>query len=414
MDCRIFGQNPSSSTAETSEDSTQDLEVEVYDNDDEIDFSRSTQESGMVSIDEQPLSKMFTIRLKGSSRPPCTIKIFKEKVSAMYDKISKKVLMEPGTFRLDYELNLKSGKKRQQSLEFNTDQELLEEACEILYCQAKNNDTLIVVKDDSFKKKKKSSRPKVPSERIFPDFVKGLGTANKKTYAVMAENTQILTGYMNKLSLTRVLLGDESCSNLLNPAEFVCPIESCKGKKPKQLHSWNSLFNFHKHLTTHNLEKDMVAKAINERYKVLDINGWHDSNIHLGIPEMITVLNDKNGCSIQNMKLHKVKEGGKFRGSDSCLKEAILREFMAGDFSALKRIKNQPTISSLAGMASSGETVTDEEMQEDEDGAGEDAGETVTNEERPVVGDQPEDVASEVGEVEQGQKREGLYVSDED
>lgn len=76
----------------------------LIDNDDEIDFSQSTQESGMVALDEQPVSKMFFIQLKGSDHPPSTIKIFKEKVGLLYDKISKKVMMEPGTFRINYHL----------------------------------------------------------------------------------------------------------------------------------------------------------------------------------------------------------------------------------------------------------------------------------------------------------------------
>ena len=372
MDPRLFGQGASSSQSPASVISTDETESSsevLIDNDDEIDFSQSTQESGMVALDEQPVSKMFFIQLKGSDRPPSTIKIFKEKVGLLYDKISKKVMMEPGTFRIDYHLKCKSGKKMPRSLEFSTDQELLEEACEILYCQARSNDTLIIVNDETCKKTKMPSRKKVRSEEIFPKFVAGLGTQNKETYAIMAENSHILSGYLKKLSLVRVMLGDESCCNLLNPADFVCPMVACRGKNPIRLNSWNSLFNFHKHLITHNFDKDKVANALNERYKLLDLNGWHDSNFNYGVTEMIEMLKEKNECSLENMALYTVKEGDKFRGSDSCLNEKLMREFMAGDISALKRIKNQPTILSLARIAAVAEkdSIKEEESDEDED-----------------------------------------------
>ena len=211
--------------------------------------------------------------------------------------------------------------------------------------------TLIIVNDETCKKTKMPSGKKVRSEEIFPKFVAGLGTPNKETYAIMAENSHILSGYLKKLSLVRVMLGDESCCNLLNPADFVCPMVACRGKNPTRLNSWNSLFNFHKDLITHNFDKDKVANALNERYKLLDLNGWHDSNFNYGVTEMIEMLKEKNECSLENMALYTVKEGDKFRGSDSCPNEKLMREFMAGDISALKRIKNQPTILSLARIA---------------------------------------------------------------
>ena len=78
--------------------------------------------------------------------------------------------MEVGTFRVLYELKMRSGKKQILTLEYTADEEILEESCEILFCQAKNNDTLTVVKDVRKMKSKKKSRVRAPSETLLPEF----------------------------------------------------------------------------------------------------------------------------------------------------------------------------------------------------------------------------------------------------
>ena len=45
------------------------------------------------------------------------------------------------------------------TLDYTVDDEMLEETCEMLFCQAKNNDILTVVKDVT-----KKSRDRAPSE----------------------------------------------------------------------------------------------------------------------------------------------------------------------------------------------------------------------------------------------------------
>ena len=122
----------------------QQTEEHVVDDDDEIDFTRSAVQSKMVPIYDQPECKYFFLQQVGINKVVQATKFSKERLNDIYAKVGRALLLEEGTYSVEYRLRRKSGKIESVTVSYNEDPEILSESCELLYCQAQSNDTLFI------------------------------------------------------------------------------------------------------------------------------------------------------------------------------------------------------------------------------------------------------------------------------
>ena len=243
------------------------------DDDDDYDFGRSLDASNLPPLEQQPDVKYFYLQLAGVEKSVQATKFTKERRESVYSKIGRSLLLEEGSYSVEYRIRRRSGKTETITLRHNTDEELLGEASELLYFQARCNDTLIV---NRLKKEKSQSRSKKKSEVVFPQFSQWLGFANRKAYNALATDKKQIDNYLKLLSFVRVLLADPKASNLLNPSDFLCPVDSCGMKVA--LGSYNKFNLAYRHLTNHKINNIKVATVLCDRFQFLGRNAWYTNN----------------------------------------------------------------------------------------------------------------------------------------
>ena len=315
--------------------------------DDDFDFDRSVYVSGLPPLESQPDIKYFYLQLAGVEKAVQATKFTKERRGSVYSKVGRALLLEEGSYSIEYRLRRKSGKTETITLNYNADVELLEEGSELLYLQARSNDTLIV---NRLKKEKRQARPKRKSEIVFPKFSEWLGFANRKAYKALATDQNQIEKYLKLLSYVRVILGNPTASNLLNPSDFLCPVSSCAAKVA--LGSYNKFTLAHRHLTTHKLNNITVATLLCDRISFLDNNKWFlKTAAEKTTEEMITMIEEgKPELSLTGKKLKIVCWGEKFRYSERCLDETILKDILQNNFSRLDTITDHQTIGQTLGL----------------------------------------------------------------
>ena len=100
----------------------------------------------------------------------------------------------------------------------------LSEALEGFYCQTEELSTLVISTKTA---SKKPPRKVKHSENCFKQFLK-IGSATVAAYKILKENLYVTEAFLPKLQLIRVMLGAPDCIYLLNPAYFLCHVDTCK------------------------------------------------------------------------------------------------------------------------------------------------------------------------------------------
>ena len=367
MDPRFFG-GPGLESSSYPNETTEDVNVNIDVDGDLYDFAEASTSSRFPSLEESPDFKYYfldVLKKDGKISRTVPIKIAKREVCKMYEKISKMVFMEMGGFDVIYEVRRQSGKKQKQRLQYHPDADIMGEGCELLFCQVRSDCHLSIQRVTKPEEVKKVHRKKKNSESAFAKFKKLMGTENRKAYQLVAENPEVLSNFLSKLSFMRVLLNDVECNNWLSPAHFYCPVQRCT-VKVITMNSFNAVHNLQKHLINHDLSKNKMCSILIDRMKFLDKDDWFEQTHHRGLAWMIETLEGMPNLSLRVHDVVTVHCGGEFKGRSKCMDPSILEEFQCNNYSSIKKIKDGATIASFFNQEAEEEKESNDDDDDDD------------------------------------------------